>query len=132
MCTTTRPATAANFNNGLAIKFTTQTPGAADAQWRDGSARQLRLLLGQNIPNPVSQGTTIHFQLNQTQPVTLRVYDVDGHLVRTLLAGPVQAGRHAVDWSGDNNQGLAVPSGVYFYSIQSNNFIETRRMTLMK
>jgi hypothetical protein len=125
------PPTAAYFGNGLAVKYTTQTPGAADIPSREGSAT-LRLLLDQNTPNPVGGATTIRFQLDRPREVALRIYDVDGHLVRTLLQEARDGGRHAVTWSGLDAHGRLVPSGVYFYRLDTGTFVQSRKLLVTR
>ncbi len=124
------PPTAAFFDAGLAIKFTTGGPGAADAH--SEPSEPLRLLLGQSEPNPMSRGTTIRFQLDRQRPVTLRIYDVDGHLVRTLRDGSTAAGQHSVPWTGLDDRGLQVPSGVYFYKLDAEDQSIEKKLMLIR
>jgi hypothetical protein len=91
-----------------------------------------RLTLDQNHPNPFNPRTEIHFALPRAQEVQLRIYDVEGRLVRTLVAEPRQAGRHAVVWSGDNDRGERVASGLYFYRLTTEESSLTRKMMLLK
>ncbi len=113
-----------------AIKFTTGGPGAADAH--SEPSEPLRLLLGQSEPNPMSRGTTIRFQLDRQRPVTLRIYDVDGHLVRTLRDGSTAAGQHSVPWTGLDDRGLQVPSGVYFYKRDAEDQSLEKKLMLIR
>lgn len=88
--------------------------------------------LHQNAPNPFNPSTIIRFDLTQTAPVRLKVFDISGSLVTTLLDDQVSAGQHQVTWHGRDDQGRAVPSGVYFYRIAAGQDIATREMTLIK
>lgn len=83
-------------------------------------------------PNP-NRGVPgrLEFELKQPAPVTLRVFDARGRLVRTLIEG-VRDGHVEVDWNLADDTGRAMPSGVYFYRLQSGRFIETRRIVLLK
>jgi hypothetical protein len=88
--------------------------------------------LNQNVPNPFNPMTTIRFSLPQRGPVDLRVYDVRGALVRTLASGELAVGHHTRVWLGRNDQDQPVPSGVYFYRLETGHESVTRRMTLVK
>jgi spore coat protein A len=88
--------------------------------------------LGQNEPNPFNPMTTIRFNLDSNRHTALRVYDVAGRLVRTLVDRDLNAGEHVVVWDGRNQAGLETPSGVYFYRLLDGQRVLTRRMTLLR
>ncbi|MCA9758898.1 MAG: FG-GAP repeat protein, partial [Candidatus Eisenbacteria bacterium] len=84
-------------------------------------------------PNPSPVGTAIRYDLAQSTDVNLVVYDVSGRAVRTLLDGTNQAaGRYTADWDGLSDAGFAMPSGVYFYALETPQFSGTRRFVLLK
>jgi hypothetical protein len=84
-------------------------------------------------PNPFNPRTTIGYSLAKEQRVFLRVYDLSGRLVRTLVNGElVSAGSHQAIWDGVDAGGHRVASGVYFYRLDAGDFEETKRMTLVK
>ena len=91
-----------------------------------------RLALAQNVPNPFNPRTKIHFDLPREQPVQLRIYSVEGKLVRTLISGRYPAGRHNVVWGGENDRGARVASGLYFYRLSTGSAELTRKMLLLK
>jgi hypothetical protein len=95
--------------------------------------RDASFMLFPSFPNPFEDATTIRYTLAEGGPVALRVYDVAGRAVKTLVddAG-VAAGEHIVRWNGDNDTGAAVASGVYFYRIEAGPYVETRRMVLLR
>jgi hypothetical protein len=126
-----RPATAASLADGLAIKFTTGGPGAAEAHSGGSSGPPVFLLL-QNQPNPCRDGTAIRFTLDRARPVSLRIFDVDGHLVRTLLQETMGAGAHAASWLGRDDRGLPLPAGVYFYELDSIERSASRKLLLLR
>jgi len=64
--------------------------------------------------------------------VRIDVFDASGRLVRTLLDEYRGAGRHSVVWDGRNNAGSVVPSGIYFYRINTGEFTATRKMILLR
>ena len=81
-----------------------------------------------NYPNPFNPSTKIQFDLRATGPAWLKVYDITGREVRSLLSGkPLTAGTHVVEFDGT---GLA--SGVYFYRLEQSGAIATQKMILMK
>ena len=83
--------------------------------------------LDQNYPNPFNPTTTISYTLKQTNATTLKVYDVLGRELATLVDGIMQQGNHSLTFSGEQ-----LSSGVYFYRIISGSFIETKKMILQK
>jgi len=93
----------------------------------------LRYALAQNYPNPFNPTTTIEFTLREGGHVTLRVYNVAGQLVATLVDGVRAPGiTHRVEWDGHNAAGQSVASGVYFYRLQTEGFTKTKKMVLLK
>jgi len=93
-----------------------------------------KLVLEQNLPNPFNPTTTIAFTVSDAPGtrVELRVYAVDGSLVRTLLDGSTESGRCAVLWNGRDDRGRDVGSGVYFYRLTVGGESRTRKMVLLK
>jgi hypothetical protein len=89
--------------------------------------------LAQNYPNPFNPTTTIQYSIAERTHVSLKVYNVAGQLVRTLVDEVVTPEAvEPIRWSGLNNQGQAVSSGVYFYKLTTKDFIQTRKMVLLK
>jgi hypothetical protein len=89
--------------------------------------------LGQNYPNPFNPTTTIEYTLREQSPVELRIYNVAGQLVRTLVSDAKAAGQvHTAVWDGRNDAGQSVSSGVYFYRLTAKDFVQTRKMVLLK
>ena len=90
------------------------------------------LTLAQNHPNPFNPKTVIAFNLPRAQDASLRIYDIQGRLVRTLLGGAQTAGRHEVTWQGRDESGGAVASGMYFYRLVTEEGSLVRKMTILK
>jgi hypothetical protein len=91
----------------------------------------------QNYPNPFNPETWIPYRLNQAADVTIRIYDVNGHLVRRLVLGEQMPGHYvskdkAAYWDGQNNSGEKVASGVYFYQFEANGQRFVKKMMLLK
>ena len=91
-----------------------------------------QFMLHQNIPNPFNMETEIQYSLPQTDHITLKIYDLLGQEVRTLVDGKKSAGNHRVTWDGKDKNNTIVPSGVYVYRIISRNHVEQRKMTVIK
>jgi hypothetical protein len=88
--------------------------------------------LFQNAPNPFNPATTIRFDLAVESEVRLRIFDVAGHLVRTLVHGSLPRQRHEVPWNGLDEQGQRVGSGIYFYRLEAGDFRATRKLVVLK
>ncbi|MBN1397213.1 MAG: T9SS type A sorting domain-containing protein [Bacteroidetes bacterium] len=84
-------------------------------------------LLYQNYPNPFNPKTKINFIVRTNNYTSLRIYDLLGREVATLVDGILPAGEHTIEWNAQN-----FPSGVYFYRLQARNFTETRKMIILK
>ncbi|MDZ7362597.1 MAG: T9SS type A sorting domain-containing protein [candidate division KSB1 bacterium] len=89
-------------------------------------------ILAQNYPNPFNPETTIEFTLPAVAPVTLRIYNLNGQLIRTLLNESRPAGRHPVSWDGRDDAGRDVASGVYLYRLHAGQFMQQKTMTLAR
>jgi len=90
-------------------------------------------VLSQNYPNPFNPTTVISYKLSVISYVNMKIYDVLGHEVATLVNGVQSSGTHIVEWNGENSAGQQVGSGVYFYQIKSNNSnAKTKKMILLK
>ncbi len=88
--------------------------------------------LHQNYPNPFNPETHIAFDLPKTTNVTITVYNTLGQKVKTLVNETRQAGRHTVTWDGTDEFGNKVASGVYIYQIRAGNFVQAKKMSLMR
>ncbi len=90
--------------------------------------------LAQNYPNPFNPTTTIQYSIQAQGQVRLRVYDVAGRLVRSLVneVQSPRAGGFAVTWDGTDDRGTRVATGIYFYKLTAAGFERTRKMLLLK
>ena len=89
--------------------------------------------LGQNYPNPFNPVTTITYQLPEASQVTLKIYNILGQEIKTLVHGEKSAGFYTLQWDGTNSLGVRVSSGLYIYRISTNSgFVRSRKMLYLK
>jgi hypothetical protein len=86
-----------------------------------------RFALEQNYPNPFNPNTNIKFQLPKKEFVTIKVFDVMGREVATLVNETKEAGYYSIEFNASN-----LASGMYIYKIEAGNFIDTKKMVLIK
>ena len=91
-----------------------------------------RITLFQNYPNPFNSGTAIRFGLHSTSKVIIKVYNLLGQEVRTLVRSELPEGFHITVWDGRDNRGRSVSSGLYFYRLQAGPQTRIRKMLLVK
>lgn len=104
--------------------------GAVGVEVADGPVTQFAI--DQNSPNPFTGGTRIRFALPDSKPVSVKVYNVEGRLVRTLADKQFAAGRHTLDWDGRDAKGRDVTAGVYFYRFSAGSFEAEKKMVVLK
>ena len=102
-----------------------------------GDVQPQDTILAQNFPNPFNPETWIPYQLSKATEVKIDIYDISGHLVRSLNLGWQPLGAYmmpssAAYWDGKNAVGERVASGIYFYTLQTSDFAATRRMVILK
>ena len=88
--------------------------------------------LHQNFPNPFNPITTLSYDLPEQAEVTLTIYDLMGREITQLVNTNQQAGFKSVQWDATDSMGRAVSAGVYLYQIQAGEFVQTKKMVLLK
>jgi len=88
--------------------------------------------LEQNFPNPFNPVTTLRYDLPENSYVNVTVYDMLGTQVRTLVNTTQDAGFRSVIWNATNDYGKPVSAGIYLYQIQAGEFVQTKKMVLLK
>ncbi|KPK82822.1 MAG: hypothetical protein AMS27_13900, partial [Bacteroides sp. SM23_62_1] len=88
--------------------------------------------LYQNYPNPFNPITNVKFDLPKKERVILKIYNILGQEIKTLIDKDLESGSHTVQWDGTNNFGLQVASGVYIYQVRAGKFIKAKKMTFVK
>ena len=106
------------------------TTGATNISGNNEIPKEFRLY--SNYPNPFNLETKIRFDIPKQGQVRLNVYDILGRVVATLVNEELNAGRYEVVWPAPTGDGTGFPSGVYFYTLQSGDFKETKKMLLLK
>ncbi len=128
------------LNNNLASswEFSVKygTPGSRNAANFPSAVEELPSTpltseLKQNYPNPFSDGTSIAFKLDQPGKYKLSVLDMNGRMIRSLNDNDSYSNLHTLYWDGKNDSGKPVPSGVYFYRLESSGFSQMNRMVKM-
>ncbi len=89
-------------------------------------------LLSQNAPNPFNPTTTIRYELPSNEFVSISVYNILGHKVKTLVNSQMSVGKHSVEWDGTDEAARVVESGVYVYRIMAGSFQSSRKMLFLK
>ena len=88
--------------------------------------------LMQNFPNPFNPSTKIKFSIPLASKVSIKIYDMLGRNIKTLINSEQNAGTHEVTWNGDNDFGSKVATGIYLYTISSDKFVQSKKMILLK
>lgn len=117
----------AAFNSAADMQKVLDAFNAAVDVEETGSGLPLTYKLSQNYPNPFNPTTTIEFSLPKTQNVTLKVYNVLGQQVATLINGNMAAGNHSIRFNASN-----LSSGLYIYKISAGSFTSAKKMMLLK
>jgi flagellar hook assembly protein FlgD len=88
--------------------------------------------LSQNYPNPFNPTTVINYSLPNNAFVVLKIYDMLGREIRTLVNNEMNAGKYSISWKGEDNNGNKVTSGIYIYKISAGNYSAARKMVVLK
>ncbi len=99
---------------------------------REDAALPKEFALGQNYPNPFNPETEIRYELPRQSQVVLVVFNLVGQKVKTLVNGKIAAGRYTAQWNGRDEAGKSLASGVYIYRLEAGDFVQARRMLLVK
>jgi len=119
---------------GRATKYTTDPPRLVSGVelLPVGLGLPVRFALGPAVPNPSKGYLAISYDLPVTSQVSLKVYNLSGQLVRTLVSGKEQAGFKRAAWDGRSDKGARVASGVYFYRLEAGSFTATKKMVVVR
>ena len=98
----------------------------------DGNNLPDEFALYENYPNPFNPVTNINYDISEATDVTLEVYNLMGHRVRTLVSRHHEPGRYKAVWDATNDFGASVASGMYIYRIHAKDFVSVKKLLLMK
>ena len=98
----------------------------------EGAALPENFNLGNATPNPFNPATTIRFEIPHSSRVELAVYNISGQKIATLTNREMQAGTYVADWDGRDSNGRLVASGTYIYTLRAGEFVESKKMSLLK
>ncbi len=118
------------FNNGPTLNLS--VTGIETNNQKNNSSVPADFKLMQNYPNPFNPSTQIEYSIPKASFVTLKVYNMLGQLVKTLVNNYTNAGIHTVQWNGDNENGSNAVSGVYIYKITAGDNVQVKKMMLVK
>lgn len=105
-------------------------PGSSEQ--RGQKISPLEVALSPNYPNPFNPTTTLSFTLPEARHVRLLIYNVLGQQVRVLVEGMQKEGMHRVVWDGQDAQGMAVGSGLYFARLEAEGSVRSRKLLLLR
>jgi hypothetical protein len=100
--------------------------------WTDNPNAPVNFALLQSHPNPFNPACKIPYALAAGCPVKLEIYNMLGQKVRILLEEYQTAGRKTVHWDGTDDQGKSMPAGLYFYRIRAGEFVDSKKMVLLR
>ena len=111
------------------------TPGATNTgelSLNDNVVIPSQYTLHLNYPNPFNPVTTLRYDLSENGHVNIIIYDMLGRKVKTLINQTQDAGYRSVIWDATNDYGKPVSAGIYLYQIQAGEYIQTKKMVLLK
>lgn len=134
------PQDAGEFHIYTTVRLPKPEEGILNDVQRDNQKQiVIEFNLEQNFPNPFNPSTEIQFSVKENSHIILKVYDVLGREIKTLINEELNNGKYKIIWNGDNNSGEKVSSGIYLYRIeaifagnQRGEFIKSRKMLLLK
>jgi hypothetical protein len=116
----------------LATAFSGLKKESDGGEFAPGAEIPATYALEQNYPNPFNPTTTITYRLPEQRDVTLVVYNILGQVVKSLVQNVQPAGNYAVRWDGTNDRGTGVSSGMYIYRLKAGNFVQSKKMMMLR
>ena len=107
--------------------YKTTNGGVASVKIEKSNIFPINYSLEQNFPNPFNPSTTVRFSIPVKEDVSLKIFSINGELIEELIGKPMDAGSYSITWHAEGR-----PSGVYFYTLTSGNFSETKKLALLK
>ena len=107
-------------------------PTGDDVSLADVTVMPEKFTIHQNYPNPFNPVTTLRYELPEQTHVNITIYDMLGRKVKTLINQTQDAGYRSVIWDSTNNYGKPISAGIYLYQIQAGEYMQTKKMVLLK
>ncbi|MGA7720279.1 MAG: right-handed parallel beta-helix repeat-containing protein [Ignavibacteriaceae bacterium] len=98
----------------------------------ESNAIPVSFAVSQNYPNPFNPSTLINYSLPKSSLVTIKIYNILGQEIKTLINSEHQPGYYSIQWNGDNNYGHSVASGIYIYRVTAGQYAKSMKMMLLK
>lgn len=117
------------WNETYFMRATIQTP-TTDVEIETTVPKEFSLM--NNWPNPFNPTTSFRYSLPKEEIVVVKIFDIQGRVVATLVDNLQAPGTYKVTWNGKNDSGQQVASGTYIYQFRANNFVETKKMILLR
>jgi hypothetical protein len=126
-----------NYSNSVSTKSYTVPKNSPEPIEETTTSLPKEIALHQNYPNPFNPRTDIRFDIPEAAHVTLKIYNLLGEEIRTLVDNDVETGFHAISWDGKNETGKELPSGVYIYRFHAKSgtskiFVAAKKLTLLR
>ena len=127
-----------NYDNSLAKNWIATslygTPGSINNVYSEVDKNRIAIefQLQQNYPNPFNATTVISYSLPKKSKITLKIYNILGQEIKTLVSKIQLQGKKSAIWDGTDNQNKKVGSGIYFYILQIDNEVKSKKMVLLK
>ena len=124
--------TGGSYGSGTEYDYTTikySTTGGVEEEDFFANSQNVKL---EAYPNPTNGDVAIRYQVTVDSKVSLKIYDLSGKLVKTLVEGNKKAGYHTVRWNVKNKYKERVPTGIYFFSMEAGNSKATKKLTILK
>jgi hypothetical protein len=116
--------------DSVEIYYLSSSNSGVDTEGEDHKIFHFNLL--QNYPNPFNASTILTYEIEKGEKLTLKIYDILGREVRSLVNGLQRPGVYRVIWDGKNNQGREVSSGIYLYQLRVGHYKQTKKLVLIK
>lgn len=128
-----------NLNNGSTVTFAVDdiqriefdnVTSIEDTNENQQVVQSFKLM--RNFPNPFNPATTIEYQIPKTAKVSVRIYNISGQLVKEIFNETQDKGVHRVTWDGTSRNNQHVASGIYIYTVKSDDLILSKKMILLR
>jgi hypothetical protein len=133
VCNNSYQNTASVIKDNFAIKLTTEPPTLKNpVSVPEVSGNLNEFGLEKVFPNPFDQNTVINYSIQEQGSISLKIYDISGHLIKVLYEGTQQGGNYSIVWDGRNDSGDQLSAGLYFVKLISTDFSQTMKLCRLR